>query len=83
MKTMTAQAEIAADGKLRLEFATDLPPGPAEVIVVVQPKPSIPAGSYPGLGGKLAGKMPANLDVIEEVLKIRQRATQEAMDLPQ
>ena len=83
MKTMTAQAEIAADGKLRLELSTDLPPGPAEVIVVVQPKPSIPGGNYPGLGGRLAGKMPANLDVIEEIRQIRLRATKEAQELPQ
>jgi hypothetical protein len=81
MKTMTAQVVIETDGKLRLELPTDLPPGPAEVVVVVQPKS--PAGSFPSLGGRLAGKMPANLDVVEEVRGIRRRASQEPRELPQ
>jgi hypothetical protein len=83
MKTMTAQTVIAPDGKLRLELATDLPPGPADVVVIVEPKPSDPPGSFPSLKGKLAGKMPANLDVVEETRQIRQRATVEAQELPQ
>ena len=38
MKTMTVAAEIAPDGTLHLELPTGLPPGPADVVVVVQPK---------------------------------------------
>jgi hypothetical protein len=46
MTTMTLQAEIGPDGKLRLELPCNLPPGPAEVVVVVQPtaNPPVPAG---------------------------------------
>ena len=36
MKTITTQTEITPEGKLRLELQTGLPPGPAEVVVVLQ-----------------------------------------------
>ena len=43
MKTMTLQTEISADGKLRLELPIDLPPGTADVVVVVsRPRPYAP-----------------------------------------
>ena len=43
MKTITMQTQIAADGKLCFELATELPPGPADVVVIVQPSVPAPA----------------------------------------
>ena len=37
MTTLTVRAEIGGDGKLRLEVPCQLPPGPVEVVLVVQP----------------------------------------------
>ena len=45
MKTITVQTHIAADGKIKFDVATDLPAGPAEVVVVVHPGSSIEAGT--------------------------------------
>ncbi len=36
MKTLTLRSEILSDGTLRLEVPSDLPPGPVEVVVVLQ-----------------------------------------------
>jgi hypothetical protein len=83
MKTLTLQVEIPADGKLHFDLATGLPPGPAKVVVIVQPSHPSPAGSFPSLAGILAGHMPADLDVVEEVREIRRRATQQAGELPE
>jgi hypothetical protein len=82
MKTMTARGVIAPDGKLRLEVATDLPPGPAEVVVVVQPS-APPEAGLASLAGALAGKMPAGVDIIKEVRAIRRRATKDALEIPE
>lgn len=38
MQTIQMQATVGEDGKLRLEVPCQLPPGPAEVVVVVQTK---------------------------------------------
>lgn len=37
MKSMTLRTKIAADGTIDLHVSSDLPPGDAEVVVVVQP----------------------------------------------
>jgi hypothetical protein len=37
MKTLTLEAEVSADGILRLEAPVGLPPGRVEVVLVVQP----------------------------------------------
>jgi len=50
MKAMTIRAEIDLDGTLRLEIPCDLPPGPAEVVVVVHPCPTDP-GAVPSAPG--------------------------------
>lgn len=36
MKTWTTESIITADQKLKIELPCDLPPGPVEVVVVVQ-----------------------------------------------
>ena len=38
MQTITTQAVVSGDQKLKLELACDLPPGPVDVVVVVQPR---------------------------------------------
>lgn len=38
MKTITAQAVVSGDRKLKLELACDLAPGPVDVVIVVQPR---------------------------------------------
>jgi hypothetical protein len=38
MKTLTLEAEVTADGVLRLEAPVSLPPGRVEVVLVVQAK---------------------------------------------
>lgn len=37
MTTMTVRSHVGPDGALRLEVPIGLPPGPVEVVVVVQP----------------------------------------------
>ncbi len=37
MKTLTLEAEIASDGRLRLDVPSGLPPGKAEIVLVIQP----------------------------------------------
>ena len=66
-RTLTLQTEIAEDGVLRLEVPWDLPPGPAEVSLVVLPE-TLDAGGppYPSLRGIWAGKMP-DIDVDAEL----------------
>lgn len=41
MKTLTLETEIAPDGSLHLDIPAGLPPGKAEVVIVVQPLPQI------------------------------------------
>jgi hypothetical protein len=63
MKTLSAQAEIGPDGKLRIEAVCDLPPGRAEAVVIlsdVRPPASPP---YDTLEGALAGLASADFDV--------------------
>jgi hypothetical protein len=37
MKTIHEKAEVDASGRLRLDIACDLPPGPVEVVLVLTP----------------------------------------------
>jgi hypothetical protein len=83
LKTVMLQTEIGLDGKLRLEVPTDLPPGPAEVVVVVEPKQLPHKSDLRSLSGMLAGKLPADIDPVAEVREIRRRATEQALELPE
>jgi hypothetical protein len=47
MTTYKLRAEIDEDKKLRLEIPCDLPAGPVEVVVVVQPQPAGPPQAPP------------------------------------
>jgi hypothetical protein len=38
MKTIKVQAEISNDGKLRIDVPCELPPGPVDVLLEVEPR---------------------------------------------
>lgn len=62
MKTLTADVEVGTDGVLRLEIPTDLPAGPADVVLVVQPKiPKSATGS--ARSGVFVGRSVEGIDV--------------------
>jgi hypothetical protein len=42
MKPIHEKAEVSASGRLRLDIACDLPPGPVEVVLVLTPAPQDP-----------------------------------------
>ncbi len=56
MKTLTVQAELSADGVLRLEVPCDVTPGRVDVVLIVQshqtgrPQGRIDWGQLSGLG---------------------------------
>lgn len=81
MDTITTRAEIDSNGMLRLELPTGLAPGPADVVIVVQPAASRPAGPTPSLLGKYAAFAPRDFDPIEEVRELRRRTTREAQEI--
>ncbi len=37
MRTITLKTHISADGRLQLDVPADLPPGPVDVVLVIQP----------------------------------------------
>jgi hypothetical protein len=62
MQTLTVQGEVDSDGTLRLEVPCALPPGPVEVVVVLNgTKPNGPL-SHDTLSGLFAGQLP-DLDI--------------------
>ncbi len=73
MKALSLQTEITPDGKLLLDLPCELPPGPAEVVVVVQPK-SAPVGPpFDTLEGLFVGQLPPAADIEAELRDIRQQ----------
>jgi hypothetical protein len=81
MKTMTLQTKIGADGCLHLHIPCELPPGDAEVVVVVQALPAARSGlPYPSDHGVWAGKLP-DMD-IDSDLKEMNRQWEAGMELP-
>ena len=77
MTTLTVRSEIGEDGKLRLEVPCALPPGPVEVVLVVQasvaspemgatePCPARPRdpGLHRARSGLFVGKVTRNVDI--------------------
>lgn len=76
MVTMSLQTQIHADGTLRLELVSGLPPGPVDVVVVVQSNAASSAvedqNAVLALEGIWAGKIP-DLDLDAELGEIRGR----------
>jgi hypothetical protein len=62
MKALTLRTTIAADGMIDLHVPSDLPPGEADVVIVVQPAtPAISNGGRPPYRsdhGVRQGKLP-------------------------
>jgi len=62
MQTLTTQTTIEADGTVNIRVPSNLPPGPAEVVVVVQPLLSSTSNDrkspYPSDRGVWRGKLP-------------------------
>ena len=82
MKTMTLQTEIGQDGMLRLEVPCGLPPGQADVVVIVQPNALPTVAKSISLAGMFAGQLPDEFDVIAEVRTLRRQSTEKALELP-
>jgi len=81
MKTLSLQAKIAADGCLHLHLPCGLPPGDAEVVVVVQPVANPRLGPpFPSDEGVWAGKIP-DID-IDADLKEMNQLWEKSMELP-
>lgn len=69
MTTLPFRVEMAEDGKLRVELSTDLPPGPVEGVVVVQPTRPQPQPPYDTLEGAFAGQLP-DIDITGDIREI-------------
>jgi hypothetical protein len=82
MKAMTIQTQISADGQLRLELPCGLPPGPAEVVVVVQSAAAKAPEGYRSLSGLLAGRVPPEADVETLLREIRAESARASVQLP-
>jgi hypothetical protein len=67
MKTMHVQTEIGMDGKVRIEVPCHLPPGPAEVVMMIRPSgpaaPPIRWRDFYGLGKEICGAEDAQVYV--------------------
>jgi hypothetical protein len=81
MKTITMQTQIAADGKLCFELSTDLPPGPAEVVVIVQPSAPAPARSTVSLSGRFPVVATADDGVVDYIRQLRRETTEASWEL--
>jgi hypothetical protein len=82
MKTLSLHAEVGADGKLRLEVPCGLPPGPVEVVVIVQPiPPPTGGGPHDTLEGTWSGLVPADFDVEAALKEIRREWEKELDEL--
>ena len=80
MKTISTQTQITPDGKLRLELQTGLPPGPAEVVIVVQSNPVRPAKAD-SLSGLLAGPETPEDEVMNYLRQLRRECTEASWEL--
>ena len=78
METITMQTQITSDGKLCFELSTDLPPGPADVVVVVQPSRRRPARSAASLSGRFPAIATADDEVVDYLSRQLRRETTEA-----
>jgi hypothetical protein len=85
MKALSLRTTIASDGTIDLHIPSDLPPGEAEVILVVQPALAaapIPHGPpYPSDRGVWQGKLPDG--DVEADLREMNALWEQSMELPQ
>ncbi len=78
---MTLQTEITADGKLRLELPIDLPPGAAEVVVVVQPVTPERRATGASLSGLFAREHRLDDDAMAYIRQLRHETTEASADI--
>ena len=71
MQTLSFQAEVGPDRKLRVELPIDVPPGPVEGVVVVQGVTRHNTPPYKSLAGILKGVLPADVDIDADLKEIR------------
>jgi len=72
MKTVSFKTIIGRDGKLRINVPCDLPPGPAEGVVVVHPVAKAEGPPYDTLAGLLKGVFPDDIDIDAELEQMNQ-----------
>lgn len=66
MKTLIVKANVLANGHVRLDVPCDLPPGPVEICLVIQPETADAATSEPvrsTFEGCMAGQFPDETDI--------------------
>ena len=85
MKAITARTTIASDGTIDIRVPSDLPPGEAEVVIVVQPvATTAPVGGGPPYRsdrGVWQGLLPD--DDIDVDLQEMKRMWEQSMELPE
>ena len=80
MKTLEFQGEVGADGKLRVDMPTNLPPGPVEGVVVIHSLAPPPRPPYESLRGILQGQLP-DIDVVKALREISTAWKEDLEDL--
>ena len=81
MTTITVQTQIAAGGKLCFDLSTGLPPGPAEVVVIVQPSEPPPARPGASLSGRLPVATMGADEAIDAIRQLRRETTEASWEL--
>ncbi|HEY3965832.1 MAG TPA: hypothetical protein VGM05_14835 [Planctomycetaceae bacterium] len=81
MKTLTMRTTIAADGTIDLHIPCDLPPGDAEVVIIVQPSGLSPARTAVSLSGRFPSPTTESEDVMDSIRRIRRESTQASWEL--
>ena len=85
MKAIAVRTTIALDGTIDLRVPSDLPPGEAEVVIVVQPVVSAAPGRagppYPSDHGVWQKLMP-DVDVDADLQQMK-RLWEQSMELPE
>lgn len=87
MTTVKLNAEIASDGSLRLDVPVGLPPGKAEVVLVVQSHAASDGTTPPGAGrrarsGLFVGRAGDAIDVDAALKEINEAWRSKLSDLP-
>ena len=84
MKAITVRTTISPDGTIDLHVPSDLPPGEAEIVIVVQPVvAAVPGGAgppYPSDRGVWQGLLPEDVDADLQEMK---RLWEQSMELPE
>ncbi len=82
MKAISLRTTIGPDGTIDLHIPSELPPGEAEMMLVIQPAASIhPGPPYPSDHGVWQGKLP-DVDIDAELQEMN-RLWEKSMELPE